>query len=302
MVDGYAFYSCAECESLFIEPEVLVAMDCGESPREYDEHYWRKELAAARARSRGDGLVRAGEAILYARRQVRRFLDVGAGPGYLLDEMAAAFPDQAGLFHAVELFPPEDRSRHPNYVVGDIASLAGTFDAGVCIEVIEHLTPRMLAGLIEALALVSTPDSLWLFNTGMPDYVRGQDPDYLDPRIRGHVVSYGLPALHKLFGSHGFRVSGLPGKSFAFVAEYRPSNEAIPFDQRFYAPVPENLHLLRASPLLYLAAFEAARSYYYQDESRRRAQWALSLDAQLQVLRTRLQEAERALADTRRGI
>jgi hypothetical protein len=76
MVDGYAFYSCAECESLFIEPEVLVAMDCGESPREYDEHYWRTELAAARARSRGDGLVRAGEAILYARRQVRRFLDV----------------------------------------------------------------------------------------------------------------------------------------------------------------------------------------------------------------------------------
>lgn len=67
--------------------------------------------------------------------------------------------------------PPAERTPHPNYVEGDVGVLEEACDAGVCIEVIEHLTPRMLGKLVDRLAKVSLPCSLWLFNTDMPDYV-----------------------------------------------------------------------------------------------------------------------------------
>ncbi len=281
VVDDFTYYRCAVCESIFIEPEVIIAMDRGEQLRGYDQNYWQSELRAARQRSRSDGLARAGEAILYARREVRRFLDVGAGPGYLLDQLGLLLPAHADLFHAVEMFPPEEHSSHPNYVIGAAADLQGPFDAGVCIEVIEHLTPAMLTELIKGLALISEADSIWLFNTGMPDYVRHEDPGYLDPRKRGHIISYGLPGLRKLFESHGFRVSELPGKSFAFIVEYRPTASLSDFSERFYAPLPANKKLLNIAGLLYLAAFESARSYYFQAQSKQRTEWALALEAEL---------------------
>lgn len=282
-IDGFPYYSCSTCGSLFVAPEILAAMDRGESPREYDHDYWQVEVRAARKRSRGDALVRAGEAMLYARTEVRRFLDAGCGPGFLLDELAALLPAHPELFHGVEMFPPAEHSRHSHYVVGTVESLQGAFDAGVCIEVIEHLTPTMLDGLIGGLASVSHEDSLWLFNTGMPGYVRHEDPGYLDPRRRGHVVSYSLAGLGTLFEPHGFRLSELPGKSFAFLAEYRPTTPLPPFSERFYAPLPHNRRLLEEAGLLYQAAFESARSYYYQAESAERTAWALSLDAQLRL-------------------
>jgi hypothetical protein len=284
-VDGFNYYACASCESLFIDPTVLAAMDNGESPRSYDHEYWDEEVESARQRSVADGLVRAGEAILYAGREVRRFLDVGAGPGFLLNQLASMFPKWPDTFHAVELFPPQVHSQHPNYVVGDVGTLPTKFDAGVCIEVIEHLTPRMLGGLIKGLASVSEPDSTWLFNTGMPPYVRNEDPGYLDPRRRGHIISYGLAGLRQIFGKHDFRVVELPGKSFAFLAEFKPTNQSDTFTaDRFYKPVPYNKRLLEDAGLLYLAAFESARSYYFQQESDQRARWAMSLNASLQAM------------------
>jgi hypothetical protein len=267
-VDGFPYFSCKACDSIFIEPQVLADMDRGVSPRDYDLDYWNEELKAARERASGDGLVRAGEAVLYARREVRRFLDLGAGPGYLLDQLAATFPAHSDLFHAVELFPPEEHSTHKNYVVGDVGSLSGKFDAGVCIEVVEHLTPRMLGKLAEGLAAVAAPDSTWLFNTGLPHYVRQEDPGYLDPRKRGHIVSYGITGLRHIFEPFGFCITPLPGKSFAFLAEFQPTQGQQQFtSDRFYAPVEANVRLLRESALLYIAAFESARSYYFQDES-----------------------------------
>lgn len=282
--DGYDYFACSDCESLYIDPQVLSKFDEGQTTREYDEDYWNSELRSARERSQAEGLVCSGEVIIYARRPVKRFLDIGSGPGYLLDELAAKYPLRQDTFHAVELFPPEERSTHPNYVVGDVATLTGKFDAGVCIEVVEHLTPRMLDGLVAGLARVSNPNSAWFFNTGMPAYVRNQDPGYLDPKRRGHIVSYGIRALQKIFGSHGFRVSELPGKSFAFLAEYQPDFSPMPFDQRFYQQLPENQKLLKEAPLVYVAAFESARSYFFQHESSSRAQWALSLQGQLDQL------------------
>jgi hypothetical protein len=264
-------------------------MDRGEALRTYDRDYWEAELRSARERAKGDGLVRSGEAMLYARRPVERFLDVAAGPGYLLDELSSLFPAHPDLFHAVEMFPPEEHTNHPNYKIGDVGNLQGHYDAGVCVEVVEHLTPTMLSQLVSGLAKISKPNTLWLFNTGMPDYVRNEDPGYLDPLKRGHVVSYGLPALKHIFEPFGFKVSGLPGKSFAFIAEYQPAyGDLSDFTKRFYSPLSENVVLLKEAALFYLAAFEAARSSYYQEESAQRTRWALGLTDQVRALRDAL--------------
>lgn len=294
-INGFPYFSCTACDSIFIDPDTLAAIDLGQSPRDYNDDYWEDELSSARERSLGDGLVRAAEAILFARRQVKRFLDLGAGPGYLLDRLAETFPTRPDTFHAVELFPPVDHSSHKNYIVGDVGSLYGKFDAGVCIEVIEHLTPNMLTNLVTGLASVAEENSTWLFNTGMPELVREQNPGYLDPKRRGHIVSYGIEGLCHIFEPKGFSIIPLPGRSFAFLAEYTPSDHGQPFtSDRFYSPLEANRQLLSEASLLYIAAFESARSYYYQHESLERARWALSLDEELRLERERSENSRTA--------
>lgn len=279
-IDGYEYFRCLECESLYIDPAALKAIDAGESTRKYDATYWVDELRAAKERSKGASLVRVAEAILYARRPVHRFLDVGTGPGYLLDALTAHCPNHAGVFHGVELFPPKEHSSHPNYNVGGLETLNGRFDAGVCIEVVEHLTPRMLSGLASSLAHISEPNALWLFNSGMPDLVLTQDPGYLDPLRRGHIVSYGLAGIGRIFGRYGFRVSAIPGKNYAWLAEFRPASE-MTIDERLGAPVPENLEILQESGLMLQAGFESCAASRYMHEALVRAKWALGLDAEL---------------------
>ena len=276
-IDGFDYLQCGTCGSLHIERAVLDEIDAGKSPRLYDEAYWREELRSAADRSGGESLARSGEAIFYARRPVRRFLDIGTGPGYLLDQLAKQFPRHADMFHGVELFPPDERSGHPNYHVGEIGDLEDVFDAGVCIEVVEHLTPHMLKGLVRGLAKVSAPGTLWLFNTGMPDLVLNQDPGYLDPLHRGHIVSYGLQGLIHIFEPYGFRVSEVPGKNYAFIAEFQPTDDSPDFEYRIYHPLPENKALLDESGLMYQAAAESARSSFYHAQYLARTRWALEL-------------------------
>jgi hypothetical protein len=262
-IDGYDYFRCDACGSLHIDNATLGAIDGGSSTRVYDAGYWQDELHAARARAQGVSLVRAGEAILYARRPVRRFLDVGTGPGYLPDALAALLPSHAAAFHGVELFPPEAHSQSANYHIGDVRDVEGIFDAGTCIEVAEHLTPRMLRTLAQGLATISAKDSLWLFNTGSPDYVLQEDPGYLDPLRRGHIVAYGLRGVRHIFAPFGFRISAIPGKSYAWFAEFSPT-EAPEFAERVYRPLPSNRALLEDPGLLFLAAFESARASLYQ--------------------------------------
>jgi hypothetical protein len=277
-IDGYAYYACVACESLFVDPDVLAAMDEGRADvGEYADEYWEQERDAAIERSEGIGPCVAGEAILYCRRPVERFLDIGAGAGYLVRKLQQLLDVDGAIFHGVEKFPPDYAERLPNLHHGDIATLQGKYDAGVCIEVVEHLTPTMLDGLVAGLARVSQPGSFWIFNTGMPAYVRNEDPGYLDPKRRGHVVSYSVAGLTALFAAHGFRIGALPGKSFAFYAEFQVDDD-IAFDTRFYHPVEANRRLLQRNGLLACAAFESARSYYFQQESQERTRWALSLD------------------------
>lgn len=278
-IDGYDYFQCTSCSSLYIDCVTLDRIDAGQSTRVYDESYWNEELRSARERAGGVSLVRAGEAILYARRPVERFLDVGTGPGYLLDALVHHFPAHPDMFHGVELFPPEEHSTNPNYRVGDVADLRGTFDAGTCIEVAEHLTPRMLKNVARGLAAISGPGTLWLFNTGMPEYVIEQDPGYLDPLRRGHIVSYGLRGIGHIFEPFGFRISPIPGRSYAWYAEYKPV-EAPGFDERVYRPLSGNRRLLEESGLLFQAAFESARAALYMQTAWAQARRGSTEDAQ----------------------
>lgn len=281
LVDGHDYYTCDACGSIHAAPDVLAMLDAGGSlVGAYGEGYWQQERIGAIERAAGVSLCLLAEAILYCRRPVRRFLDVGAGPGFLVLEAQRLLDPGAEVFHGIEKFPPPYAVECPNLQVGDIHEVAGKFDAGVCIEVVEHLTPAMLDGLVHGLAQASEPGALWLFNTGMPDYVRNEDPAYLDPLRRGHIISWSLAGIAPYFERHGFAVRAMPARSFAFVVEKMPA-ESVDFAQRIYAALDDNLSLLRRNGLLYQAAFETARSYYYHQAYLERTRWAQALDAQL---------------------
>lgn len=249
--------------------------------RTYDEDYWKRELDSARKRASGESLSLAGEAILYARRPVHRFLGVGAGASFLLDELMRLYPDEKTLFYGVELFPPSWHSNHENFKISKMDSLGGKFDAGVCIDVLAHLTPMMIAHLVRDISKVSEIYSLWLFNTGIPDYViREKNPDYLAPCSRRHIVSYSLKGLSPIFEKYDFKIQECPGKSFAFIAEFRPSAEWR-FEKRFTQPIEFNKKLLTKSGLLFQASFESARSYFYFHEYLERTKWTQRLQKEL---------------------
>src|SRR3954468_8594008 len=84
VVAGVQYFDCQACDFIFAETNVLAAVDRGEPIRKYDDAYWRTESAAAEERSFGCALARVAETLLYARRPVERFLDIGTGTGRLL--------------------------------------------------------------------------------------------------------------------------------------------------------------------------------------------------------------------------
>lgn len=290
-VDDVPFFRCAGCASLFAHPDFLEAVDRGTTTN-YGDAYWNKELESARERSYGGSIARVAETLRLSRIPVRRFLDIGSGPGYLLDALAALLPSAAGIFHGIELLPPPmaERSTHPNYRIGTVGDLDGLFDGGICVEVIEHLTPGILAVLIGELAARSTPGALYFFNSAQPSFVEQTDPGYLDPKVRGHIVSWSIDGVRTIFAPAGFNVIPLPGRDWAFLAEFGPPR-AVPVDELMswlWAPVPENLALSRndaLGPLFETIGVESARCYLEAALAEGRAHWALGLQRNLNALK-----------------
>ena len=266
-VDEVAYFRCDACGSLFADPDFLARIDAG-GASVYADDYWRSELSAARERCFGPAILRVAETIAYCRVPIGGFIDIGAGTGWLLDALEVLLPEVIDRFHAVELYPPPlpHRTANPNYVVGSLGSMGRTFDAGVCIEVIEHLTPTTLRTLVAQLAAVSRPGSLYLFNSGQPDFVEREDPGYLDPHGRGHIVSYSVAGAASIFEPAGFNVIAMPGRGWAFLAEFGPKRfvDSDALISRLWHPVPENLAMLRSArfgELIRAAGLDTARAY-----------------------------------------
>ena len=260
------YYQCSSCDSIFADREQY---DAGVISRKaYDETYWAKEVVAARERCFGPGLVRVAETMFYARHPVQRFLDISCGGGLLLDAMSDLNPEFGARMVGIEPFPPpkEFCSTHPNFKVGYISDLSEKFDAGVCIEVIEHLWPSTLRELLIALATVSNKGSVYFFNSAQPSFVIENGMTYLDPIHCGHIVSYSLSGARSLFSECGFTVHALEGRDWCFLAEFGdvlPQGRQAVLD-RIWNPVPENLALLRAGrfgELLYTSGFESSRLF-----------------------------------------
>lgn len=267
-VDGYDYFQCSACSVIFIDPVCIKQIDGGADLVTYSDKYWQQELAAARERSFGSSLARLAEAILYCQIPVTNVVDVGSGPGFLLDAVALHLPENAHRFYGIEKFPPppEWRTRLANYIVGDVSDLNFKIDLGLCIEVIEHLTPSAFKGLLSGLSKKSTSGALFLFNTGLAPFV-ATNRAYLDPLRRGHIMSYSIESVRLIAEPFGFHVHALRGRAWAFVLEY--DRRGIPNEDllnRVWTALPENKALLesdRMGTLLKIVGYETARAYHY---------------------------------------
>jgi hypothetical protein len=247
IVDTVQYFECRLCEFIFADPHVLDSIDSGTPLRAYDSDYWKDELTSARERAFGSSLARAAEAILYASRPIQRFVDICCGPGYLLDALNVQLPHASQRFFGIERYPPppEFRSSHPNYFIGELAALTSEkFQCGVCIEVLEHLTPRMARKLALDLRDISDPDALYVFNTGLVSFVKDENLSYIDPYRRGHITIWSVPAVRRVFEPAGFSVLQIPGKTWAFAIQLGATSEREDIRDRTWISPPENQNLL----------------------------------------------------------
>jgi hypothetical protein len=253
---------------ILIDPMHIEQIDAGISLRVYDESYWTEELRAAKERAYGPCIARMAESLHYVTIPVQKFLDIGTGPGFFLDAVRHYMPRSASKVYGVEKFPPskDNRSISANYITGSVGDGSFKVDCGICVEVIEHLTPEMLRGLLMELASVSSEGALYIFNSGQPAYVKNEDPGYLDPLQRGHIASYSVSAVNYLGADIGFRAIPIPGKTWAMGIEFgKPCYGFESLEQRIWHILPENRKFLIDSAggtILQLLGLESARAYH----------------------------------------
>jgi hypothetical protein len=287
---GFEYFSCSGCGILHVENAVLREIDAGMQIVKYSPEYWEMELFAAEERSRSVGVIRLAEAIFLCRRPVQSVIDIGTGTGRLLEQFERLLPNNSKHIWGVELFPPpiHQRTESSQYVVGTVSSMSPRiFDAGLCMEVVEHLTPLMVHGMLTEIANRSNEGACYVVNTGLADFVRNEDPGYLDPVKRGHIVAWTVAAFNILGKPLGLTATSLPGRSWAFLLEKTVNAQDI--ESRLYAPLIENMQFLadgkQGMSLLSTAAAEAARGYFYQHQMLERTAWALSLKSELDGMR-----------------
>jgi len=249
-VDGYIYYECFDCKVISIDSSIIKGIDNGSNIRKYDKTYWDDELIAAKERAYGACLARMAEAIYYLQIPMNTFLDIGTGPGYFLDAVSVYLPNMGEKTFGIEKYPPvtEKRTKSSHYFVGDIKSFPNKVDCGLCMEVIEHITPLMFADLLKQLAGVSNEGALYLFNSGQPEFVKNEDPNYLDPTRRGHIVSYSPESVSIIAEPLGFKVHRLRGKKWALAIEFKPPPALDDKDKniqdRIWYPLRQNVDLL----------------------------------------------------------
>ena len=76
-------------------------------------------------------------------------IDIGCANGFLLKHFYAAGKEVSGIelsADALKFLPPEIRSR---VQIGDFSEASGHFDLVTCVEVAEHVPPKISAALVE---------------------------------------------------------------------------------------------------------------------------------------------------------
>lgn len=266
-VVDFDYFQCSYCQAILIDPFYIDEVDSGLNLIMYDKNYWVNELQASKERAYSIALARMAEAFYYCRIPINKFLDIGTGPGYFLEAVAKYLPNNIDIFYAIENFPPPEEYQiiSKNYIKSDLELLNMKFDAGICIEVIEHLTPKMLSKLFNDLAKISNHNALYIFNSRMPEYVLKEDIEYLDPINRGHIVSYSINAIKFLSKEFGFTVFPIKGKTWAFVLEFESkAHENENINDRIWSAVDHNLKILTDKDMgsvLKILGLETSRAY-----------------------------------------
>jgi len=265
---GGVYYTCERCGSIFLEPNILKQLDNGYMLVEYSDDYWVMEQISAAERCYGAGLARVAEAVYYCQIPINNFLDIGTGTGKLLDAVSLYLPSQKHRFWGVEKYPPKkgERTASPNYIIGSYSKVPGIkFECGTCIEVVEHLTPKMLKELFSEVAKVSTPGALYLINSGFASFIECEgECKYLDPFIRGHIVSYSLEGLRYLLEPLSFNVFPVKGKNWLVAIEYKRGFAKEDITERIWKALPENLEILTdpvMGSVMKLLGLESVRAY-----------------------------------------
>jgi hypothetical protein len=282
------YYECGNCESIFADKNTML-----KSSQNYTLDYWKKEMTASKERSYGVSLALCAEVFILSSIPIEYFLDIGSGPGFFLDAVTFMMPKYKKNFYGIEKFPPPEKyiSKHLNYLEGDISklkSLKKKISGGICVEVIEHLYPETLESLVENLSHISQEGALYIFNSGQPKYVKEEDPSYLDPYERGHIVSYSIKAIEIIFNKYDFQIMSIPGRTYAFIAEYKSERKfkvtTDSFSQLIWGSLEENLKKLKDNefgPLMYLLGLHSLRTSVDGELVKERTEWALNLNEQL---------------------
>lgn len=263
---SYSYYMCEKCESIYLDSTILERIDKGESIVSYAKEYWDSDrIHGGEQRTFGPNIARMAEVFFYARRPIKRFLDIGGGNGKFLDAVERYLPCNKDIFYSVEKYPPPSEycTQSKNYYTCSYHELNMKFDAGICIEVIEHLTPRMLSSMFSEIAKVSNEAATYLINSGQPEFVKNENPNYLEPFKDGHIMSYSLQALQRLLSPLGYNVKRIKGKSWACLAEYQSDLQDEVVD-RVWTPLAENMAILedkQMGSVLRILGMESIRAY-----------------------------------------
>lgn len=155
---------CDACDGVMVwDGENWNCQTCENRKAEADAHRLGKADFAHRETFRAGYPHLAG--VLCRAFSFEKVLDVGAGQGFLVDELVAHGKDVRGVEReaaAVEFMSPTSVAR---IAIGDATNGAcpdEKFDLVTCVEVAEHVEPEKTAGLLDALARTT---ERWLFFT-----------------------------------------------------------------------------------------------------------------------------------------
>ncbi|MEO7802885.1 MAG: class I SAM-dependent methyltransferase, partial [Ginsengibacter sp.] len=273
-IEKFSYHHCPDCDFIFIDQDILHDIDDGKLVFEHKHDYWEEELNSAKHRAWGSAIARMSECFHYCRIPINNFIDIGARSGFFLDAVTHFLPDSSNKFFGWEKFPPQKelQTTHENYLIADLSNINKKFQAGLCMEVIEHLTPKQVYSLLYDLRAKIDEGSFFIFNTGLVEYVLKEDSNYLDPVKRGHICIWSVKALNILLNDLGYTCYSVGQKTWAVGIEYKTKDEDL-LDRniinRIWSILPENAKILEdehSGTVIKILGLESARAYAYDDE------------------------------------